>query len=486
MTAEPAGEDARPRRLPGVSARTRIMLWLVVVMAVALGSVALAVRAILIADVEREGNQLLEQEAREFERFAREGRDPATGRPFRDAGGLLFTHLRRQHADDDELLLGVEPGGRIIRQDREGPYNLPDDAAAMRRVLDAPGPSGRTHSPAGEIRWAKVAAVTPDGGAATFVIAYFIERDLAEVDRTMRVMGAVSGVALLCGAGIGWIVSGRILAPVRLVRRTAAEITERDLAWRIPVRRRDDVGELAATFNAMLDRLDRAFATQRRFVDDAGHELRTPITIVRGHLELMGDDPAEREETMRLVTDELDRMSRIVEDLLLLAKAEQPDFVQLQWVPVMELTSDVYAKVRALGDRDWVLDGIGEGEARIDPQRLTQAVVQLAHNAVQHTVPGGTIKVGSALDDERVRFWVADQGPGVHPDDMERIFERFAHGSAAPAGGRSHRGGAGLGLAIVAAIAGGHGGTVRVGGEPGRGAVFELDLPRAGRGGGEG
>ncbi|MFB4313500.1 ATP-binding protein [Actinomadura sp. 21ATH] len=469
----------RPRR-PVVSARLRILLWLIVVMAVAMGSVALAVRAILIAEVENDSVQLLEQEAREFEQFASEGLDPDTGRKFDDPGRLLYTHLRRQHADDDELLLGVMADGRIIRQDREGPYDLQDDAAAMRRILAAPGPSGRTPSPAGEIRWAKIE--TAGARPATFVIAYFIERDFAEVDQMVRVMGGVSALALLGGAGIGWIVSGRILAPVRLVRRTAAEITEQDLARRIPVQQRDDVGELAATFNAMLDRLDRAFATQRRFVDDAGHELRTPITIVRGHLELMGDDPAEREETMRLVSDELDRMSRIVEDLLLLAKAERPDFVQLQWVPVTELTSDIYAKVRALGDREWVLDGIGEGEARVDPQRVTQAVVQLAHNAVQHTGPGDTVRVGSALDDERARFWVADSGPGVRPEDRERIFDRFAHGGAA---GRRPRTGAGLGLAIVTAIAAGHGGTVRLGGEYGQGATFELDLPRAGRGKGQ-
>ncbi|MEW2355823.1 ATP-binding protein [Spirillospora sp. NPDC029432] len=469
----------RPGR-PGVSARLRILLWLIVVMAVAMGSVALAVRAILIAEVENDSVQLLEQEAREFEQFAREGLDPETGRGFDDPGRLLYTHLRRQHADDDELLLGVMADGRIIRQDREGPYDLQDDAAAMRRILAARGPSGRTPSPAGEIRWAKIETAGPR--PATFVIAYFIERDFAEVDQMVRVMGGVSALALLGGAGIGWIVSGRILAPVRLVRRTAAEITEQDLARRIPVQRRDDVGELAATFNAMLDRLDRAFATQRRFVDDAGHELRTPITIVRGHLELMGDDPAEREETMRLVSDELDRMSRIVEDLLLLAKAERPDFVQLQWVPVTELTSDIYAKVRALGDREWVLDGIGEGEARVDPQRVTQAVVQLAQNAVQHTEPGGTVRVGSALDDERARFWVADSGPGVRPEDRERIFDRFAHGGGS---GRRPRTGAGLGLAIVTAIAAGHGGTVRLGGEYGKGATFELDLPRAGRGKGQ-
>ena len=113
----------------------------------------------------------------------------------------------------------------------------------------------------------------------------------------------------------------------------------------------------------MLDRLQDAFSAPRQFVDDASHELRTPITIVRGHLELMGDDPAERAAVVRLVTHELDRMSRIVEDLLLLATSQRPDFVRPQPISVAELTSDVDAKVRALGDRNWVLE-IGRASCR--------------------------------------------------------------------------------------------------------------------------
>ena len=110
---------------------------------------------------------------------------------------------------------------------------------------------------------------------------------------------------------------------------TARSISETDLTRRIPVSGRDEIAELARTFNAMLDRLEAAFATQRAFVSDASHELRTPITIVRGHLELLGDDPQERRETIALVTDELDRMSRFVDDLLLLAKAERDDFLRV-------------------------------------------------------------------------------------------------------------------------------------------------------------
>ncbi len=289
---------------------------------------------------------------------------------------------------------------------------------------------------------------------------------------------ALSGVALLMTTGIGWAVAGRILAPVRLVRTTAAELTEQDLTRRIPVEGRDDIAALAETFNAMLDRLERAFAAQRVFVDDAGHELRTPITIVRGHLELMGDDPADREETVRLVTDELDRMSRIVEDLLLLAGAERPDFVRPEPVQLAELTADVFVKVRTLGEREWQLDGVADREVRLDPQRMTQAMVQLAQNAVQHTVPGQRIRIGSRAVDsraegDRIELYVADHGPGIPPEDAEVIFERFRRGT-------SRRGtrtsGAGLGLAIVKAIAEGHHGGVELRRTEGGGATFVLTL----------
>ncbi|WP_249044438.1 sensor histidine kinase, partial [Crossiella equi] len=203
------------------------------------------------------------------------------------------------------------------------------------------------------------------------------------------------------------------------------------------------------------------------------HELRTPITIVSGHLELMGDDPQERAEVVRLCTDELDRMNRIVQDLLLLAKAERPDFLHLDTVSLPELTSDIDANVRQLANRRWVLEAMAEGEARLDPQRVTQAVVQLAQNAVQHTAEGAEIRLGSSRYDGRVSFWVTDSGPGVAPEEQEAIFERFARG----AGGRTDRSGAGLGLAIVKAIAEAHHGVVRVVSEPGSGATFGIELP---------
>ncbi|MFF3319061.1 sensor histidine kinase [Streptomyces sp. NPDC003035] len=465
-----------------VSARVRILLWLLFVMAVALAAVAVATRSILLRDVDHRINQLLTQETGEFANFVEQGVDPATGLPFTDPDALLRIFLQRQYSDPDEELLGLVgtrgPGLRVIRQSRDIPRSvaLHRDRGSLDAIAATDAPSGRLARAQGEVRWAKV-PIKGSGGAepdAAFVVAFHADRERAVADEAFRALLAISGVALLMTTGIGWAVAGRILAPVRVVRATAAELTERDLTQRIPVQGRDDIAALAETFNAMLDRLEQAFAGQRQFVDDAGHELRTPITIVRGHLELMGEDPAEQRETVRLVTDELDRMSRIVEDLLLLAKAERPDFVRTEPVQLAELTADVFVKARALGERDWVLDGVADPEAVLDPQRITQAMVQLAQNAVQHTVPGQRIAIGSRTTEGRIELYVADGGPGVQEQDAEVIFERFRRGTARR-GARTS--GAGLGLAIVRAIAEGHrGGRVELRPTEGGGATFVLTL----------
>ncbi|MFE6776170.1 sensor histidine kinase [Streptomyces sp. NPDC057702] len=474
MTTADAAPPTPGRR---VSARVRILLWLLLVMTVALAAVATTTRSILLRDVEERTTELLAQEAGEFAHFVERGRDPRTGAPFTEPRRLLKVFLERQYADPYEELLGLVHDSRppsVVRQKRAVPVDLPlyRDDAALAAIACSQRSTGTLDRAAGEVRWAKV-AIRPGGAGptGTFVVAFHADREQERADDVFRTLLAISGVALLMTCGIGWVVAGRILAPVRLVRATAAQLTEQDLTRRILVRGRDDVSALAETFNAMLDRLERAFGAQRQFVDDAGHELRTPITIVRGHLELMHTGPhgaAEREETIRLVTDELDRMSRIVEDLLLLAKAERPDFVTPAPVQLAELTADVFVKARTLGERRWELTEVAEGEAWLDAQRITQAMVQLAQNAVQHTTVGQRVRIGSRRAAGRVELYVADTGPGVRPEDAELIFERFRRGTARRgargpgAATDSHGGGAGLGLSIVKAIAEGHRGRVEL------------------------
>jgi signal transduction histidine kinase len=222
----------------------------------------------------------------------------------------------------------------------------------------------------------------------------------------------------------------------------------------------------------MLERLEEAFASQKAFISDAGHELRTPITIIRGHLDVMGDDPQDRRETLELVGDELDRMGRLVNDLLLLAKATRPDFLQPETVDLEDLTRELFTKASALAERDWRLAAIGTGRIVADRQRLTQALMNLSQNAVTHTHDGDAVELGSDLENGNVRLWVRDTGPGVPEHDQARIFERFVRLDRSPSGE-----GTGLGLAITQAVAEAHGGRVELDSRPGDGARFTVTIP---------
>ncbi len=473
-----AAERGRPRL-----ARDTIVGWMVLVLFVSLLSVVIVVRESLHVSVTERANADVTQEIEEFRTFTRTGVDPETSRPFTTAERLLTVYLSRQRPGSGEVIVGyVGESGVVTTSYGAGApdvdeYDLTRDPAVLRAAEQ--GTSGTLDTPAGEMRWARTVVDVRGGDDAMLLVAVFTGEGTAEADRTVRMLTLVSLGTLLLAGVISWLVAGRILRPVRQVQEAAAEITEHDLTRRITVGD-DDVSGLAATFNRMLDRLEEAFRAEQRFVDDAGHELRTPITVIRGHLELMDDDPASREVTMRIVTQELDRMSRIVTDLLALAKADRPDFVRLgEEVDLPTLTISLEAKVSALADRSWRLAHVAEGTARLDTQRVTQAVLQLAHNAVQHTGDGDAITLSSdvVVDPElgpALTISVADTGPGVPVAEREHIFERFAHGE--PPDGRRHSG-AGLGLSIVRAIAEGHGGRVDVGGTPGEGAVFTLVLP---------
>lgn len=481
---------------PGVPARWRIVGWLLMTTTVALVSVGAAVRAALVNLVDNNADAEVVQEVDEFQAFASGGRDPETGQSFRSTERLLATYLAGQYPGDDEMIIGLtaqEPP-TVFQLDRQGdidddaPYpELSQDTAALAVLTDPAQVSGVRQTPAGEMRWGRVDVVGagPADPGGALIVAQFTRNRQERVDVVMRLIAGVALGGLVLTAGVAWLVAGRILAPVAAIRRVATGIGERDLTSRVPVVGRDDVAALAVTINEMLDRVQEAYRSQREFVDDAGHELRTPITVIRGHLELMSADAGERAATVHLVCDELDRMSRIVSDLMVLAKAERPDFVRPARVDVADLTLEIDAKMQALGKRRWLLTHVGEGSAELDAQRVTQAVLQLATNAVTHTSPGSEIRLRSAISDDRPRtvsFVISDTGPGVPAGDAQRIFERFAHGSTAAADG--DRPGAGLGLAIVRAIAEGHGGNAWVVSNPGHGATFGIDLPAQGVGAG--
>jgi signal transduction histidine kinase len=427
-------------------------------------------RAVLLERLDREVDAALTQERTELVALAG-GRDPDTGQPFAgDVRAIFDTFLRRNVPLDGEQYLTFVDGAHYTST--RAPVRLEQQPALLQRwtALEV-GEWGNLSTDAGPVRYLAVPLRFAGQTAGVFVTAYFLRGERDEIESSIRVAAVVMGIVLLAATAVAWFVAGRLLRPVRQLSEAAESISDSDLSRRIPVEGNDEIARLAGRFNEMLDRLSAAFAAQRAFVDDAGHELRTPITIVRGHLELMGDDPADRQATVALVTEELDRMARIVDDLLLLANAEQPDFIHREPVELADLTADLLARCRALGDRQWRLDRSATGIVQIDRQRITQAMLNLARNAVEHSTAGSEIVVGSTWDGAYVRLWVRDHGTGIDPRDQERIFERFSRGRD---GNRRHSGGAGLGLAIVRSIAIAHGGRVEVQSAPGEGATFTV------------
>ena len=467
-------EAATPlRRWWGLrSARARILIWAVAFLAMSSVASVLVVRQVLRARLDERISATLSQEVDEFDLLVT-GSDPETGEPFgSDLRRIFEVYVGRNVPIDGEVVLGIV-GNQVEYSTGDAVEVAALGALAQRwRGLDSPGAghrghrAGRSQIPGGarHRRWE-----SPRGVRGRLLPG----AEQATVDDASRNAALVAVGVLVLGSLAAWVVAGRVLAPLRILNETARTITETDLTRRIPVSGKDELAGLARTFNEMLDRLQQAFSTQRAFIDDAGHELGTPITIIRGHLEVSGDEPEEREEARSLVLDELDRMGRIVDDLLLLARAEQQNFLQPEPLDLAEFTEEVAAKVGPLGDREWKLEAVAHVVLDADRQRLTQAMVNLARNAVQHTAPGDLIALGSAADGDSARLWVRDEGSGIPLDQQELIFKRFARGR----GSRRTSEGAGLGLSIVRAIAEAHGGRVELTSTPGSGAEFTLVLP---------
>lgn len=472
MTTESVASRHRFRlpRLRG--ARARILAAIVVLLVGSTVLTTLLLREVLTARAEDRVDAALVQEAGELRRLIEDGRDPTTGRRFgRDVRAMFDVYLARNVPDRRERWLTYIDG-------RPHRATVPTaEGVVLERVLHdlRAIPDVRRTRMRVDGRDAAVLAVPVRYEGQTlgvFVAVMDLQAERDEVDQAVAAAAIVSLAVLFLAIVIAYLLTGRILAPLRDLTATAQTITETDLRRRIAVRGDDEIAVLARTFNAMLDRLEQAFGSQRSFVSDAGHELRTPITIVRGHLELMGDDPTEREETLALVDDELERMSRIVEDLLLLAKAEHGDFLRRGPIDLDLFVEEVHTRATALGDRRWTIEGAVPATITGDRQRLMQAMLNLAANAAQHTADGGRISIGSRIRDGEAQLWVTDDGPGISAADQERIFERFArldHGRRTS--------GAGLGLAIVQAITTAHEGWISVESEPGRGATFVLHLP---------
>ncbi|MEZ4860018.1 MAG: HAMP domain-containing sensor histidine kinase [Caldilineaceae bacterium] len=322
-----------------------------------------------------------------------------------------------------------------------------------------------------------------------------VRNTLNQVSRYLILGTALS---LVLAAIVGALLAHRALAPIGAITETAGSITRtRDLGRRLQISdQSSEVGLLAATFNDMLDRIQKLFETQDRLIADVSHELRTPLTTIQGNVELLermvtsnavtnGHSQQAQgllQETLGEVQHETDRMSKMINDLLLLAQADS-GAIQLQWAPVEmdTLLLEVYRQTKRIAE---LRKGVNALEIRLghedqalvwgDRERLRQIMLNLTDNAVKYTPEGGVVTLALSNEEHWVKIAVSDTGIGIHPDHQAQIFERFYRTDKA----RSRElGGSGLGLSIVQWIAQAHNGRITVESVPQQGSTFTLWLP---------
>jgi heavy metal sensor kinase len=459
------------RRLRSV--RLRLMLWYVAVLAVILLAFAVGVYVTMRAALREQLDDAIESRAflvQQIVTFDADGRPRLP--PEADTSALGI---------DDEFQRLFDGSGNATFDNSATLGAVPVDSGALERALE-----GNPH-------WSTIG----DGESEARVLTVPIRRDgtIAGVlqsgratDDTRETLGSLLRIIALGSAGAlvlatvgGWWLASRALAPIDRITRAANEITARDLSRRLDLHLPDDeVGRLARTFDAMIARLDAAFERQRRFTADASHELRTPLTAIRGQIDVALErprDPAEYQRVLAAVNAQVERLTRLTESMLTLARADAGALpVHRERVDAAELIRSVAANVRPLAEaKDLRVDVEGDGTAELmaDEDLLLQLLLNLADNAVRYTGQGA-VTLGWRNGAGDVELFVRDTGPGVPAAQRERIFERFHRVDAA----RSRQdGGAGLGLAICRWIAEAHGGSIELDASR-AGSTFTVRLPR--------
>lgn len=458
-------------------ARTHILLLYAALMLTAVGFSIPIFRALMFSEVNIRVEEDLTEEIENFQEiYADWEQSPVP--TLESLSGVVDTFVSEYNPEDDNYFIFILDS----QIQRTNPPALPAaigfDSPVLADWLETKDytfssrPSG--DPAAGEVLYV-VQPLQVDGELrGQFVIAHTSAGERQEAMAGVFIFGKVAAGLIATAFLLAWLCTGWLLRPVKELAAAARSITETDLTQRIEVQGTGELAELSNVFNAMMNRIQTAFDSQRSFINDAGHELRTPITIIQGHLELMGDDPEEQAEALDIVMNELDRMGRLVNDLVLLMKAERADFLQPEVISIPAFTQALYNKARTLAERDWRLQIETQGQVVADYQRLTGALLNLLDNAAQHTGTTDQITLGCRDQGERVEFWVQDTGEGIPEADRTRIFERFARVQYAQR--RSE--GSGLGLSIVQAIAQAHGGGITLESRLGEGTTFTLSLPR--------
>ena len=309
------------------------------------------------------------------------------------------------------------------------------------------------------------------------VAAASLARLQAEANQVALLAAAEAAVALVVALASAYLILRRLLRAVGTLTDTAVEASQGDLTRRIGYQGVDDeVGRMAAAFDIMLSRISATVASQRQLLADVAHQLRTPLTVAKGHLEVLHrsgtEDPHEVSETTALVVEELSQMSSLVDQLLLLGHSLEPDFIQPEPVDLRSFMADLGAAFTVLADRNWVLAEVPDAVVLVDQAKLRGALLNLIDNSVKATGVGDSIRLAAACDGNLV-FSVSDTGQGIAPGLQAAAFDRFRR-----LGPQNQRG-SGLGLAIVKAVVEGHGGYVQLESALGQGTTITLVLPAA-------
>jgi two-component system OmpR family sensor kinase len=412
-------------------------------------------------------------QARDLDALAAAGRSYVESQRFGPSARLLVLRLQDGRiATNDPELLGLRKD-----LDREsGDVQRREDAQIRDLLSSQPGFSTVRLEDTGAVR--VITTPVERGGKRVGVLR--VGEPLASVQRAqhgvVKAFLVAGSLTLLAALAAGYLVAARTTEPLRRMARTAARIDAGELSHRIgPAGPSEEIRTLAESFDHMLDRLDDAFARQREFVADASHELRTPLTVIRGQLEVLARaDDVSAEDVRRveaLVATEVARMQRLVDELLLLASAEDGP-LQLKPVDVQRFLSEQLAGIELTADRRFVLGAIADGTVLADPDGLAQVIRNLTRNAVEHTTAGGSVSLSAVARGDRIEFAVEDDGRGIPAAQRERVFQRLYR---AP---QSGPGGSGLGLAIARAIVEGHGGRIWADEAASGGARVAFELPR--------
>jgi signal transduction histidine kinase len=402
-----------------------------------------------------------------------DGAPPRSTTPHVPADNMLRNYLSHRQAGGLLLVLRRDtPSGKFL-----SPIANVPAALALRSVARPSGNGAETV----RIGGAEYLLAVSGDPTRTALAALPMASVNAEVARLARTALVVTGAGILLAALLAWVMSWQALRPLERIAERSSRITHGDLSVRMgDTGGRDEIAQVSHALDDMLDRLENAFAAQTRFVQDASHELRTPLTIARGHLEvaLLQDEPdsAQVRAAVELALAELDRMGRLVNSLLALARAERGGGGMQRQVDAGTLAELSVERSRALADRDWQVRVAPGTDTRVtvDPDAVEQVLLNLLANAARHTPAGGRIAVSVSRDNGQVEIDVADNGEGIAAGELPTLFDRFTRVDGAR--GRDS-GGAGLGLAICRTIVESQGGSIRADSELGHGARFVIRLP---------